>query len=162
MDDSDTVGDAVARAASDLGEIRYAVTAAGIMGEFSSVLEYPRMAWDRVISINLDGAFNAMQAELSHMVDGGSIVNIASGAGLHGAPLMSAYSASKHGIVGLTRTAAIEMGPRAIRVNAVCPGLIQSAMADELSDKSGGGMSLASSNPLGRIGRPEEIAQTAL
>jgi NAD(P)-dependent dehydrogenase (short-subunit alcohol dehydrogenase family) len=86
-----------------------------------SIAETDLADWNRVLNVNLTGVFNCLKYELPQIEDGGSIVNMASVAGLHGAPGWSAYVASKHGVVGLTKTAAYEVGERKVRVNAVCP-----------------------------------------
>ena len=118
--------------------------------------------WDRVLGVNLRGAFLTMRALVPLMRRGSSIVNVASGLGLVGAPQLSAYSASKGGLVLLTKAAALELGPD-IRVNALCPGIIDTPMPREIAE----GLSPAASSDLfqsfaaehvvGRLGRPEEV-----
>lgn len=111
---------------------------------------------DRVLTVTLRGTLVAMQHELATLPDGGTIVNVVSTAGLAAAPGMAAYVAAKHGVVGLTRTAALDYADRGIRVNAVAPGSIDSggiaAQADEIKQQIG------SYAPLARLGRPEEVA----
>lgn len=117
--------------------------------------------WDRVLDINLKGVWLSMKHEIAHMLvqDGGVIVNTASTYGLVGAPGVSAYVASKHGVIGLTKAAAVEYGRRNIRVNAVCPSATRTAML-RLDD----GMEKvwAERHPLGRIATPGEIAQAVV
>ena len=129
-----------------------------------SLLECSHENWARVIAVNLTGVFLCMQYELRQMIvqGGGSIVNIASVAGLVGYPGLPAYVASKHGVVGLTKTAALEVATRGIRVNAVCPGAIRTAMLDNAIRQ--GVMTeahAASLQPVGRLGLPEEIGEAA-
>lgn len=111
---------------------------------------------DRVLRVTLRGTLVAMRHELATLPDGGSIVNVVSTAGMAGAPGMAAYVAAKHGVVGLTRTAALDYADRGIRVNAVAPGPIDSgaitAQRDEIKQQIG------SYTPLGHLGRPEEVA----
>lgn len=85
------------------------------------ISEYSLEDWNRVINVNLTGVFNCIKYELPNIEDGGSIVNMASAAGLFGAPRFASYVASKHGVVGLSKAAAVEASPRGVRVNAVCP-----------------------------------------
>jgi NAD(P)-dependent dehydrogenase (short-subunit alcohol dehydrogenase family) len=121
---------------------------------------YPEEIWDRVLSINLKGVWLCMQAEISHMLahGGGTIVNTASIAGLVGG-FGSAYTAAKHGVVGLTRDAALAYATRGIRVNAVCPGGIATPMLERAFARRPEFESLlVASEPVGRLGRPEEIA----
>jgi len=106
-----------------------------------------------------------MKYELPHMLKqgGGAIVNTASGAGLIGVAGMSAYVASKHGVVGLTKTAALEYAKSGIRVNAVCPGLIQTPMVERITaEQPQLGEALVAAEPVGRTGKPEEIAESVV
>ncbi|KAK7959456.1 uncharacterized protein PG986_004310 [Apiospora aurea] len=114
--------------------------------------------WNRVINVNLTGVFNCLKYEIKHIVDGGSIVNIASVAGLKGNPNLSSYIASKHGVVGLTKAAAHEGAAREIRVNAVCPSPIQTAMHTHLENEGLYPKGGASRLLLPKVGAPEEVA----
>jgi NAD(P)-dependent dehydrogenase (short-subunit alcohol dehydrogenase family) len=125
--------------------------------------ELHRGSWERVLAVNLTGVWLCLKYEARHMLEagGGAIVNTASLAGLIGFPNNVAYSASKHAVIGLTRTAALEDARAGIRVNAVCPAFIQTPMVDELVEAGGPRMSLerlARMQPMGRIGTPAEVA----
>jgi NAD(P)-dependent dehydrogenase (short-subunit alcohol dehydrogenase family) len=127
--------------------------------------EYDEDNWDKVIGINLKGVWLCMKYQLAYMSQQGSgtIVNNASVAGLVGGTFGSAYYASKHGVVGLTKAAAIEYGSAGIRVNAVCPGVIQTEMADRLTQNNKLRVSaITALHPLGRLGTPDEIAQAVV
>jgi NAD(P)-dependent dehydrogenase (short-subunit alcohol dehydrogenase family) len=128
----------------------------------ADTIAYPEDVFDRVIAINLKGVWLCMKYEIPQMLKsgGGSIVNTASGAGLVGVEQLSAYNASKHGVVGLTKTAALEFAQKNIRVNCVCPGLINTPMVARMIDS--GGMNeqeFLAAEPVGRMGRPEEIGE---
>jgi NAD(P)-dependent dehydrogenase (short-subunit alcohol dehydrogenase family) len=148
------------------GQLDCAFNNAGIEGTVGvSTADYSEEAWDRVIDINLKGVWLCMKYQLAQMLKqgNGAIVNTASVAGLVGGTFGSAYYASKHGVVGLTKAAAIEYGPAAIRVNAVCPGVIRTEMMDRITQgKQGLEGAVTSLHPLGRLGTPQEIAQTVV
>ena len=143
---------------------------AGIEGVVASTIEYPEDVFDRVMAINLKGVFLGMKYVLPHMVENGSgtIVNAASVGGVVGAPGLCAYSASKHAIIGLTRTAAAEVAQHGVRVNAICPSAIQTRMIDSLAnmyapdDPDSVRDQFVARNPSGRFGLPEEVAQAVL
>jgi NAD(P)-dependent dehydrogenase (short-subunit alcohol dehydrogenase family) len=154
----------VAATVKHLGRLDCAFNNAGVEGPVGvPTAEVEESAWDQVLSVNLKGVWLCMKHELAQMQKqgAGSIVNTASVAGLVGGTFGAAYYASKHGVVGLTRAAAVEYGRHGIRVNAVCPGVIRTEMAErlirgreEVVDR------LASLHPMGRLGRAEEVAQT--
>ncbi len=131
--DEDSVAAIVAAAVDAYGRLDLAANCAGVGGGHASTHEYPVATWDRIIAVNLRGTWLAMRAEIPALLasGGGAIVNVASTLGLRGSPNASPYSASKHGVIGLTRTAAIEYAPHGVRVNAVCPGAIDTPMMDE-------------------------------
>jgi NAD(P)-dependent dehydrogenase (short-subunit alcohol dehydrogenase family) len=143
---------------------------AGIEGRVCPTAEYDEAVFDAVIAVNLKGVFLGLRHVLPVMVRqrGGSIVNTASTAGLAGSPGLSAYVASKHGVIGLTRTAASEYGHAGIRVNAVCPGPTDTRMIQSLEEQSapGGSNSVReryqTGIPIGRYATPEEIANLVL
>ena len=135
------------------------------MAHIAPTGESTREDWDRVIGINLRGVWSCMKHELRHMERQGSgaIVNNASVGALTGNPGIGSYIASKHGVVGLTRTAALEYVKRGIRVNAVNPGLIDTLIArDVVSGEEQAYRDLEKGVPIGRAGRPEEIAAAVL
>ncbi|MEE4146100.1 MAG: SDR family oxidoreductase [Halieaceae bacterium] len=156
----------VLKAVEVYGKLDCAFNNAGIEGAVGlPVVDYPEDTWDRVIDINLKGVWLCMKYELAQMLKqgGGAIVNTASIAGLVGGTFGSAYYASKHGVVGLTKAAAIEYGNSAIRVNAVCPGVIRTEMADRLmKDNESIETAITALHPLGRLGTPQEVAETVV
>ncbi|HEY1260406.1 MAG TPA: glucose 1-dehydrogenase [Stellaceae bacterium] len=121
--------------------------------------EWSEAAFDRMIEVNLKGVWLCMRHELMHMEaqGGGAIVNTASIAGLAGLPTSSAYVAAKHGVIGLTKTAALEYAEAGVRVNAVCPGYIKTPMTAEVMQRRGA--AILAQTPLKRMGEPEEIAE---
>ena len=144
---------------------------AGIEGIICPTADYDEAMFDTVMNVNVKGVFLGMKYVLKQMLaqgDGGAIVNTASTAGLVGSPGMPAYVASKHAVIGLTKTASGEVGRQGIRVNAVCPGPIDTRMLHALEaqlnpdDPDSVGARYQSVIPIGRYGRPEEIANTVL
>ncbi len=150
------------RTIETFGRLDHACNDAGVEGEQAPTAECTEDNWHRVIGVNLMGAWLCMKHEIARMLDtgGGSIVNVSSIAGLIGFPGLPAYVASKHGLVGLTRNAALEYADRNIRVNAVCPGAIHTPMIDRvIHEDRGFEKELLASHPLGRMGEPSEIAE---
>lgn len=156
----------VAAAVSTYGRIDCAHNNAGIEGVFATTADYPEEDWDRVMAVNLKGVWLCMKYEIPQMLQqsGGAIVNTASLAGLVGAKRMPAYVASKHGVAGLTKTAALEYAKAGIRINAVCPGIIHTSMVDRmfLSRRPDLEDRLAAVEPMGRLGKPEEVAEAVV
>lgn len=147
------------------GRLDAAFNNAGIEGLQGATDECTVANFDQVIAVNLRGVWLCMREELRIMLPNGngSIVNCSSVAGLVGLPGIPAYVASKHGVIGLTRTAALEYAQRGIRVNAVCPGAIQTPMLERYMDSTPGGReAMEKAEPVGRIGQPEEIASAVL
>jgi len=148
-----------------LGRLDFAVNNAGIEGRFAPVTELPDEEWDRVLGINLKGAFLCMKYEARAMLSaghGGAIVNVGSVNSFLGAATGSAYVASKHGMIGLTTSASAELAPQGIRVNLVCPGVIDTPMHRRLREDIGDEVydqGLIPNIHLQRAGRPEEIAE---
>jgi NAD(P)-dependent dehydrogenase (short-subunit alcohol dehydrogenase family) len=157
----------IAGCVAEFGRLDYAHNNAGIGAPPAALHESDRAAFERVLAVNLVGVWLCLKYEARVMLrqGGGAIVNTASLAGLIGFPMNVAYSASKHAVVGITRTAALEYAQAGIRVNAVCPAFIQTPMLDSLISESRGPMDLAAlarRQPMGRVGTPEEVAQAVV
>jgi NAD(P)-dependent dehydrogenase (short-subunit alcohol dehydrogenase family) len=146
------------------GRLDFAFNNAGISGpNFVPTPDYPLEDWDRVITTNLTGVFLSMKYEIPAMLQtgGGAIVNMSSVAGQIGGKVGIAYYASKHGVIGATKAAALEYATRNIRVNAVCPAVIKTAMAEQIFSPEMQAALLAV-HPVGRFGTPEEVARVVL
>ncbi|WP_428028142.1 glucose 1-dehydrogenase [Altererythrobacter sp.] len=160
---ADEVTAMVAAAVARFGGLDFAHNNAGVETALAPVAEADEADWDRSMAINLKGVWLSMRAEIPHMLatGGGAIVNTASVAGLTAAPMAGAYAAAKHGVVGISRTAAVEYAEQGIRVNALCPGLTRTGMTDRLNALAPG--MLDSLTPaMNRFASPEEIAAVAL
>lgn len=147
------------------GRLDYAFNNAGVEGISAPTHECTNENWDKTIGINLKGVWLCMKYEIPHMMKQGkgAIVNNASIAGLVGFVNIPAYVASKHGILGLTKNAALEYAKSNIRVNAVCPGVIKTAMIDRFTGKDEAvEKQFESMEPVGRMGKPEEVAQAVI
>jgi NAD(P)-dependent dehydrogenase (short-subunit alcohol dehydrogenase family) len=159
VSDADAMAELVEGIVREHGRLDIAVNNAGIGGASAPVGEYPVDAWRQVMSINLDGVFYSMRAEIPAMLasGGGSIVNIGSILSSVGFAQSGAYVAAKHGLVGLTKTAAIDYATQGIRVNAVGPGFIETPLlkAPESAELVAG---IAAKHPVERLGQPEEVA----
>jgi len=165
VSDDAQVAAMVDRAVAEFGRLDAAFNNAGVMARIAPTAESTREDWDRVIGVNLRGVWSCMKHELRQMdrQGGGAIVNNASVGALTGNPGIGSYIASKHGVVGLTRTAALEYVRRGIRVNAVNPGLIDTRIArDVVGGDERAYAEIAENVPIGRAGRPEEIASAVL
>ncbi len=150
---------------SNFERIDFAFNNAGIEGIQGNTAECSDENWDKTIGVNLKGIWLCMKYELPHMVKEGkgAIVNCASIAGLVGFAGSPAYVASKHGVVGLTKTAALEYAKEGIRVNAVCPGVIKTPMIDRFTGKDKQVVKqFEDMEPVGRMGQPEEVAEAVL
>ncbi len=155
----DQVAEMVAKTVEAFGGLHVAVNNAGIGGPPAPVGEYPLEGWRQVMGVNLDGVFFGMRYQIPAMLEsgGGSIVNIASILGTVGFGTASAYVAAKHGVVGLSKTAAIEYSARGIRVNSVGPGFIRTPLLDANLDAATLDV-IATMHPIQRLGTPQEVA----
>ena len=155
----------VSRAVEAFGGLDLAFNNAGTEGLTAITHECAPENWHRTLAVNLTGVWFCMRYEIPAMLerDGGSIVNCSSVAGLVGFASIPAYTASKHGVIGLTRTAALEYAEQGIRVNAVCPGVIDTEMVERFTGQQPDAeAALLATEPLGRFGRPEEIADAVV
>lgn len=162
--DDDAVRDAVGSAVALYGALHAAFNAAGIDGEHGKATAEATMEnWNRVLSVDLTGTFSCLRHQLPAIVEsgGGSIVNCASVAGLRAAATVSAYTAAKHGVIGLTKAAAVEYGRAGVRVNAICPGTVdtpmfRASMPEPLIER------LKKTSPVGRLAEASEIADVVV
>ena len=164
---------AMRAAEAELGRVEILVNCAGVFHS-APLVDYPLEEWERVMRVNVTGTLLCCQAALKRMIPRryGKIVNLASIAGRRGNSLVAAYAASKHAVVGLTRSAALEMAPHGITVNAICPGYINTEMFDTLLEQMGSQSgqsdpeslrrSMLRNVPIGRMIEPEEIAGVAV
>ena len=158
--DREQVAGLIASAAERFGNLYGLVNSAGIRS-VGNVLDLEPDAWRRVLSVNLDGTFNVCQAFARALRDArspGAIVNITSGAGIVGIPNRLGYSASKFGVSGITKSMSLELASLGIRVNAVAPGMIRTAMTSSMFQDPENVRKIRAAHPLGRAGEPEDIA----
>jgi NAD(P)-dependent dehydrogenase (short-subunit alcohol dehydrogenase family) len=160
---ADEIAQAVAFTVEQFGRLDGAFNSAGVAQNFTSPpTELTEEEWDRVIAINLKGLWLSMKYQIAQMLaqgEGGSIVNASSVAGLVGSRVGLAYSASKHGVTGLTRSAALEQAQTGIRINAVCPGWVETPMTKPITDANPDFLELLiARHPIGRVGQVGEIS----
>src|SRR3954468_14125011 len=157
---------ALARTVEAFGRLDFAFNNAGIEPRNPApTADYDEAEWDRIIDINLRGVFLCMKHEIPLILKqgGGAIVNTSSGAGVIGIKGSPAYTAAKHGVIGLTRAAALDYAARNLRINAVCPGYIETPMMTRFTGGTAEGRArVISEEPIGRMGKPEEIAATVV
>lgn len=155
--------DAMIEAAlSNFGRLDIAVNNAGILGSEMPIEEYETKSWERIMSVNLNGVFHCVQAQLKHFYSqgAGSIVNMASEAALKGGTADAAYTASKHAVAGFTKQAALEAIKHGVRINAVCPGAIETPLVKAVMAAHPERAAMANNMmPIGRLGQPEEVAE---
>jgi len=152
-------------AVTTFGRVDVAFNNAGVEGNWIPIVDQPEEDWDYTVDINLKGVWLCLKYELQQMLrqgSGGSIVNMASVAGLMGAAGAATYSATKHGVIGLTKSAALENAGRGIRVNAVCPAVIETDMAERAFGGLQGNDAVRLMHPLGRLGKPMEVAEAVV
>ena len=160
--DAVTCETAVARTMAEFGHLDIAFNCAGISPAWSPLADIKEKDFDEVIAINLKGVFLSMKYEIPAMIKsgGGSIINASSVAGLVGSPNLSGYTASKHGINGMTKAAALEYASQGIRVNSISLGLVQTEIVDALSEEQK--KAILAYHPIGRTGSLAEVAETVL
>jgi NAD(P)-dependent dehydrogenase (short-subunit alcohol dehydrogenase family) len=155
----------IQKAVEKFGRLDVAFNNAGIEGVWTPIVRQSEEDWDRTIAINLKGVWLCLKYEIRQMLKQGSsaaIVNMSSITGLVGGAGAAAYSASKHGVIGLTQSAALENAKKGIRINAVCPGVVETSMADRLFRPPTVHKYVLSCHPIGRFGRPMEIAEAVV
>jgi NAD(P)-dependent dehydrogenase (short-subunit alcohol dehydrogenase family) len=162
VSDPASVEKSVEFALEKFGRLDVAVNNAGITGDLAPTADYSLEGWDKVIAVNLSGVFYGMKHQIPALLrsGGGSIVNIASILGSVGSANSAGYNAAKHGVVGLTKTAALEYSKDGVRVNAIGPGYIDTPLLKALDRQVYDG--LVDLHPIGRLGKPEEVAELAL
>ena len=162
---SDDVRAALDATVARFGHLDVAFNNAGIEQPVKPAHEIGDDEWDRLVAVNLRGVFVAMKHEISFMLShgGGAIVNTSSGAGVKGFAGQAAYAATKHGLIGLTKSAALDYAAQGIRINAVCPGIIDTEMMGRFTGGTDEGRAaVIAQEPIGRMGRPAEIAAAVL
>ncbi|MGR9235085.1 NAD(P)-dependent dehydrogenase (short-subunit alcohol dehydrogenase family) [Rhizobium leguminosarum] len=165
VSDEEQVKNAVNQAINAFGRLDFAFNNAGIEPQGAPAAEVATDEWNRQISINLTGVFFCMKHQIPEILkqSGGAIVNTSSGAGVKGFPGAAAYCASKFGVIGLSKAAALDYAAQGLRVNVICPGIIETPMMDRFSGGTEEGRAaVIAQEPVGRMGRPEEIAGTVL
>jgi NAD(P)-dependent dehydrogenase (short-subunit alcohol dehydrogenase family) len=152
---------ALGKAVEAFGRLDFAFNNAGVEQPVTPAADLAEEEWDRIAGVDLRGVFLCMRHEIPLMLrhGGGAIVNASSGAGVKGIAGQAAYCAAKHGVVGLTKAAALDHAKANVRINAVCPGIVETPMMDRFSGGTPEGRArVAAQEPVGRMGRPEEIA----
>jgi NAD(P)-dependent dehydrogenase (short-subunit alcohol dehydrogenase family) len=161
---ADQVDNLVRQTVDTYGGLHVAFNNAGVLPPTGPLLEQTEAAWDKIIDVDLKGVFLCLKAEIAHMVTrgGGSIINTASVAGVIADPGMSPYVAAKHGVVGLTKAAALDYAAAGVRVNALAPGLVETPMTKGWLDDPTMRSVVTANSPMGRPAQPEEIVGMVL
>lgn len=163
--DADSIASALNATVDEFGRLDIAFNNAGVEQPVTALADITDADFDRVVDVDLRGTFLSMKHEIPLMLanGGGAIVNTASGAGVIGIRGQSAYAAAKHGMLGMTKSAALDYADQGVRINAICPGIIDTPMMDRFSGGTPEGRArVISQEPIGRMGRPEEIASAVL
>ena len=161
----DDVREALGRVFDEYGQLDYAFNNAGLEQPVGALAAIAEDDFDRLVSVNLRGVFLSMKYEIPLMLTtgAGAIVNTSSGAGVVGIKGQAAYTATKHGVVGLTKCAALDYAAQNVRINAICPGIIETPMMDRFSGGTEEGRArVIAQEPIGRMGRPDEIAKSVV
>lgn len=170
VSDEEQVSDYVSAARARFGQVDAFFNNAGIEGDADPITDYSTSTFQRVLSVNVTGVFLGLKHVLPVMLEAGrgAVVNTASVSGVRGAAHLSAYVASKHAVIGLTRTAALEVASRGVRVNAICPSGVEGRMITSIADKTtnndrdAGLESFAARNPMKRLATLDEVAAVAM
>ena len=156
---------ALDKAVEAFGRLDFAFNNAGSEQPITATDDLTEQEWDRIVNINLRGVFLCMKYEIPLMLRNGAgvVVNTSSGAGVKGFKGQAAYAAAKHGVIGLTRSAALDYASQNIRINAVCPGIVETSMMDRFTrGTSEGRERVIAQEPIGRMGKPDEIASAVV
>jgi NAD(P)-dependent dehydrogenase (short-subunit alcohol dehydrogenase family) len=155
----------IQRAVTEYGHLDIAFNNAGIEGVWVPIITQSEEDWDRTMNVNLKGVWLSLKYEIRQMLKqrrGGAIVNMASTMGFIGSAGAAAYTASKHGVIGLTKAAALEAAKSGIRINAICPAVIETSMSDRLFGAPKVHQYVKGCHPIGRFGKPAEVAEAVL
>jgi len=156
---------ALDKAVEAFGRLDFSFNNAGSEQPITATDDLTEQEWDRIVNINLRGVFLCMKYEIPLMLRNGAgvVVNTSSGAGVKGFKGQAAYAAAKHGVIGLTRSAALDYASQNIRINAVCPGIVETSMMDRFTrGTSEGRERVIAQEPIGRMGKPDEIASAVV